>query len=117
MEYMLVEAYDLKGLERAIQVACKRGWKPVGGFYERVGYHAHGMVREEARKVEVFAVDGTSCGTATFLHWGSDFEELPGGVGNFTMGVVEWPDGKVTMEYPPRLKFVKDEAPRYRVDL
>lgn len=84
---------------------------------ERVNFCAQGMVREEARKVEVFAADGTSRGTATFLHWGVDFEELPGGIGNVTMAVVEWPDGKVAMEYPPYLRFVKDEAPRSGVAL
>ena len=35
-------------------------------------------------------------GIATFHQFGVDFEELKEGTGNYTIAVVEWPDGTIS---------------------
>jgi len=43
---------------------------------------------------------------AQFHGFGSDFEEFENGTGNFTVAIVEWPDGTVDTVPLGRIKFV-----------
>lgn len=50
-------------------------------------------------------------GLATFHAFGTDYEELPQGVGNFPCAIVEWPDGKIE-SFPIQLvHFIDPEVP------
>jgi hypothetical protein len=44
-------------------------------------------------------------GEAQFHCWGCNYEELNNGVGNYTVAVVEWPDGRVGCVSPESIKF------------
>jgi len=73
--------------------------------------------RPKPRRVEVtplpvnVAHEPVLC-TGMFLHWGEEFEELEGGPGNFTVAIVELPDGQVVKAFPERVRFL-DAAPRH----
>ncbi len=41
-----------------------------------------------------------------FHQWGTDYEEFESGPGNFTVGIVELPDGKVIMPIARFIQFV-----------
>lgn len=41
-----------------------------------------------------------------FHQWGCSYEEFETGIGNFTVAVVELPDGKVIMPAADRIQFI-----------
>lgn len=45
-------------------------------------------------------------GEATFRQFGLEFEELQGGVGNYSVAIVEWTDGRVEMVRADRIRFL-----------
>lgn len=44
-------------------------------------------------------------GPALFLRWGSEFEEFQDGVGNLTVAIVQFPDGRVETVLPSLISF------------
>jgi hypothetical protein len=52
----------------------------------------------------VFAMDGT----AIFHQFGNDYEEFESGPGNYTVAVIERPDGKVEMVRADHIRFIQD---------
>lgn len=45
-------------------------------------------------------------GTAMFLCWGVESEELENGVGIYTAAIVEWPDGSIETVAPKFIRFL-----------
>lgn len=45
-------------------------------------------------------------GIAIFHCWGNEYEELQDGIGNYTVGIVEWPDGTITYHKPTDIRFL-----------
>lgn len=41
-----------------------------------------------------------------FHHFGCNYEELEGGVGNYSVAIVELPNGKVVMPMPDDIQFI-----------
>jgi len=56
---------------------------------------------------------GTNC-WSDFIHeglfhqWGCSYEEFESGPGNFSIGIIELPDGTIETVYPSNLKFVNE---------
>lgn len=44
-----------------------------------------------------------------FHQWGNNYEEFDSGSGNYTVAVVELPDGKVVMTVASNIQFIKEE--------
>jgi hypothetical protein len=73
-------------------------------------------VRGKIYENEVFLREdylrGTNCWEKHFTHegwfhqWGNGYEELNGGVSNYTYAIVELPDGTITEVLPTNLKFI-----------
>jgi hypothetical protein len=42
-----------------------------------------------------------------FHQWGSSFEEFETGAGNYTIGIIELPNGEITEALPTNIKFVE----------
>ena len=63
------------------------------------------------------AVAGTGCwqkdfeNAGLFHQWGTSYEEFESGAGNFTVAIVEMPDGTIEQVLPENLKFV--DLPSY----
>jgi hypothetical protein len=45
-------------------------------------------------------------GEAVFHQFGIDHEEYDNGPGNFSVAIVEWPDGRVESVYVARIRFI-----------
>lgn len=60
-----------------------------------------------------FYVKGTQCWETEFKNeglfheWGNAYEEFESGPGNFTVALVETPDGFISEVLPQHIKFVK----------
>ena len=63
------------------------------------------------------AVSGTGCwqkdfeNAGLFHQWAASYEEFESGAGNFTVAIVEMPDGTIQEVLPTNLKFV--DLPSY----
>ena len=44
-----------------------------------------------------------------FHQWGSEYEEFENGPGNYTVGIVETPDGKIITVIPEDMRFINDD--------
>ena len=51
--------------------------------------------------------------TGTFLGWGNEYEEFDGGPGNYTVAIVEMPDGKVDTFMPRHVRFLPESTTHY----
>lgn len=51
-------------------------------------------------------------GEAWFHGFGADYEEFENGPGNYSTAIIEWPDGRVEMVRPDKIRFVDREVPR-----
>lgn len=62
-------------------------------------------------------VEGTNCwekdftNAGLFHQWGCSYEEFESGAGNFTVAIIELPDGTIEQVLPSNLKFV--DLPSY----
>ena len=45
-------------------------------------------------------------GVGLFHQWGVDYEEFESGAGNFTVAIVEMPDGSILKPMPEHIKFL-----------
>lgn len=69
------------------------------------------------RKIE-YVVDSTtfirtkieSTVVGTFLGWGNDYEEFESGPGNYTVAIVEMPNGNVETFHPTHIQFLSEEV-------
>ena len=43
-----------------------------------------------------------------FHQWGCDFEEFQCGIGNYTIGIVELPGGRIVETVPENIQFLKE---------
>lgn len=71
------------------------------------------IVRQIENQVGEFGLNTrllVEVGEALFHGFGLDFEELRDGVGQFTVAIVEWPDGSVQLVPVHMIKFVKEPA-------
>lgn len=49
-------------------------------------------------------------GVATFHAWGHDYEEFENNAGNYSVAIIEWPDGTVETVKPENIKFLPEPA-------
>lgn len=47
--------------------------------------------------------------TGLFHGWGADYEEFETGPGNYTVAIVELPDGSIVTPIPENIEFVDEE--------
>lgn len=59
---------------------------------------------------ELQKYDAVPAGEALFHCWGCDYEEFETGPGNFTVAIVEWPDGKIEIVQPRFIQFLPQET-------
>lgn len=51
-----------------------------------------------------------------FHQWGCTYEEFEAGPGNYSVAIVELPDGTIIMPYPTDLQFLPEQEERRDVD-
>lgn len=49
-------------------------------------------------------------GEGTFLGWGVAYEELEAGVGNYSVALIEMPDGTVIQSDPQLIRFTQEDG-------
>lgn len=62
-------------------------------------------VKKPAEKPDTYTYDYEVVGTGEFLHWGIAYGETFEGVGNFTVALIQLPDGNVKEVEPRDLRF------------
>jgi hypothetical protein len=59
------------------------------------------------------AIEGTNCWEPDFIHkglfhqWAAAYEESTAGFGNYTVGLIELPDGTMAEVLPSNIKFIE----------
>jgi hypothetical protein len=62
---------------------------------------------------EVKRIEGTNCWESDYVNeglfhqWGNSYEEFESGAGNFTVAIVELPDGTIGEILPSNIKFIE----------
>lgn len=51
-------------------------------------------------------------GEATFHQFGIDYQEFSEGPGNFSIAIIEYPDGRVDSVRPERIRFLDSQGER-----
>lgn len=70
-------------------------------YEQREGFKA----KQPVRGTGIFESDFISKGV--FHSWGVNYEESTEGFGNYTIGLIELPDGTVIEVIPQNIKFIK----------
>lgn len=76
-------------------------------FFKKFISHQYSKSENGIQKL----VKGTGCYQSDFENeglfhtWGSDYEQFENGVANYTVAIVELPDGTIEQIYPENLKF------------
>jgi hypothetical protein len=96
-------------------------WQEVLAYLYRPPVHSEVLPRETERQMTTTTSTSTRTvivspylsdskpspgGQAQFHGFGSEYEEFENGTGNYTIAIVEWPDGTVETVTLGRIKFV-----------
>ena len=65
------------------------------------------MITKPVAKAGIVAQQDTAT-FGLFHQWGSDYDEYQDGPGNFTVAIVEMPDGTVKSVNPSEIKFIEE---------